>query len=440
MANERYQILSFEQQLSPEYWKWEKEKLDWFDDWKTNRTNILNEIGNRIKELDENAIIGSIIHDKDVSESNPNELVQPHNHTVVKFKGKKTITQLADIVGIQTQYIEKPKSTRYNFENLLAYLVHAKDADKYTYPPEEVETFETFDYLSYYHSKIKAWTAFKAKRKHQKSDESLDLILQKVQRGEITFHDLMTDEELAFLYANNQLRFNDAFNFYGERTTWLRLEDLKQGRYQMIVLYIQGEPGVGKTNLATELAIRIKEYGQDHGFESDIFSSSSKNPFDDYLGQDIIILDDLRTDGLSPSDWLKVFDPLNTARMSARYKNRFVVPRIIIVANYQSPLQFFGVIKGEDINQFIRRINYNLKIDAKEFSRFEFDNIYTLSEVEKLDNPRQRRINSFNEVRVNFDFKELFKELNDRDYFIKYCLENFIYPRIFPQNKKEPKK
>ena len=436
MANERYQILSFEQQLSPEYWEWEAEKLKWFDNLEENKNKILKEIGERIQQLDEQAIICTIIHDKDKSESNPNEFVQPHNHTVVKFKGKKTIGQLSQAVGISSDFIEKPKYKTFNFENLMAYLVHAKEPDKFNYPPENVETFETFDYLTYYQSKIKKWTLYKASRKHQQSDESLDYILQKVQRGELNFRHLMIDDDLAFLYANNQTKFKEALSFYGERTAWLRLEELKQARYQMTVIYIQGSPGVGKTNLANELALQIKDYGQAHNFESEIFSTSSKNPFDDYFGEDVIILDDLRTDSLLPSDWLKIFDPLNTARMSARYKNKLVVPRLVILANYQSPEQFFGAIKGEDINQFLRRIHYTIKIESKKFPRFEFDHLFTLFKVEKLKESKNQRISQTECISLNFGFRELLQENSDKQRFIQNLLHNSLYPRIFPEKQK----
>lgn len=38
----------------------------------------------------------------------------------------------------------------------------------------------------------------------------------------------MEDDELAFLFANNQQKFRESFNFFGERETVLRLKDLKK--------------------------------------------------------------------------------------------------------------------------------------------------------------------------------------------------------------------
>lgn len=72
----------------------------------------------------------------------------------------------------------------------------------------------------------------------------------------------------------------------------------------------------------------------------------AQNPFDNYSGEEILILDDLREDSLAPADWLKLFDPINSARMSARYRNKLVVPRLVIMSAYMSPKQFFWTDPG----------------------------------------------------------------------------------------------
>ena len=208
--------------------------------------------------------------------------------------------------------------------------------------------------------------------------------------------------------------------------------------FKMTVLYIQRTPGVGKTTLANEVALKIKTQGELRNNKSDIYSASSRNPFDDYYGQDIVILDDLRPDSLLASDWLKVFDPLNSANMSARYKNKFVVARVIIVANYQYPLKFFSEIKGEDVNQFVRRVNSMISIESKQFPHFDFDNIYNLSEVVKLSTPRNLRISQDEFLTLNFDFKTIIDKNDDKEKFIKQALDEYILPRAFPPEINSP--
>ena len=121
-----------------------------------------------------------------------------------------------------------------------------------------METFETFDFVAYIEEHREELQKRAATTKRELSDESLDYIIQKVQRGDLFKRDIMIDDDLAFLYANNMNRFKEALDFYGEHIAWLRLEYLRQLRYKMTVLYIQGTPGVGKTTLANEVALKIK--------------------------------------------------------------------------------------------------------------------------------------------------------------------------------------
>ena len=52
--------------------------------------------------------------------------------------------------------------------------------------------------------------------------------------------------------------------------------------------------------------------------------------------------------------------------MSAGYRNKIVVPKMIIVANYLST-ENFSQIPNEDLNQFIRRLNYKSEIKGENF-------------------------------------------------------------------------
>ncbi|WEV61284.1 hypothetical protein OZX68_03385 [Streptococcaceae bacterium ESL0729] len=149
-----------------------------------------------------------------------------------------------------------------------------------------------------------------------------------------------------------------------------------------------------------------------------------------------MILDDLRFDSITPSDWLKVFDPLNTAKMSARYKNKLVVPRIIIMSNYQKAENFFANLIGEDINQFIRRVNYGTKIEEEKKGLELFGKTFTLSKTCKLETPREKQISDDDFITLKYDFKELYSD-NDRNKFIDKTLKERIFPRIYPKTKED---
>ncbi|WP_282675153.1 Rep family protein [Lactococcus lactis] len=429
MLDKRVRSFIFTQYLNPKYWEWENDEL--FDDYINNKQAIFEEIFARANELEGLKICALIVHDKD---ENKNGLKDAHIHGYLEFSKQKTIASISSVLAIEPQYVEAPKKGRYGRLNCLAYLIHAKNLDKYQYSPEEVETFETFDYEEFIDDNLEDFKKYNATDKRKKGEIGLDLALQEVQEGKLKLRAIMRDENLALLYANHMNQFNDSFNFYGLRNAMLRLDELEQGKYDLTVLYIQGAPGIGKSFLAREVANKVREFGNANGFESDIFSASSSNPFDDYYGEDILILDDLRQESLKVSDWLKLFDPLNTAKMSARYRNKMIVPRLVIVANYQTVEQFFGSFnfKNEDINQFKRRINLISKISEKTFGIPPFDRIYSLSASKKLNEPENMRISKNEFITLNYGTKLLFT-YDDKEKFINELLTQHVYPRIFSE-------
>ena len=424
----------FEQQLKPDFWDWSEDSKKLFLNWEKNKIEIFKEIYERVNLMSESEDlkIALIIHDKDISYGT--KLVEPHIHGYIEFSNKKDLNVLALNLGILPQYIESSGRGKYGKVNSKAYLIHDKDKDKYQYPDRDVETFVTLDYEAFINQNKEDFENYSATRKREKSEESLDLVLAKVQLGELTYNDVMEDDNLAFLFGNNQQKFRERFNFYGERQAFLRLKSLELGEYQLTVLYIQGESEVGKSTLSREIALQVQSKLNEIGLRGDIYSASSANPFDDYYGEEILVLDDLRENNMSPSDWLKLFDPLNSARMSARYQNKRVVPRLIIMPVYKSPKLFFGEIKEEDLNQFLRRINFLLDVTYKHGS--DENRLYNISEVVKRRGVDFYQKKDGSMAVLNFKYEDIFCS-DDKDDFISKLLEDCIYPRILPKKVKD---
>ncbi len=428
----------FEQQLKPDFWDWTVSDKKLLENWEENKEKIFRLIFDRIRELveeEEFVEVAFIVHDKDISYGS--KLVEPHIHGYIDFPRRLELSKVAMALGVEKERVETPKSKGgrgYTRINALAYLIHAKDKDKYQYPASDVETFDTFDYEAFVNQNREDFEKYAATKKREKSDESLDLTLSKIQLGELTYNDVMEDDSLAFLFGNNQQKFREGFNFYGERQTFLRLKSLERKEYQMTVIYIQGDSDIGKSELAKHIALQAQAKLNEVGLRGDIYSASSSNPFDNYLGEDILLLDDLREDTMRASDWLKLLDPLNSARMSARYQNKLVVPRLIIMPVYMSPKLFFGRIKAEDLNQFLRRINFLVDVSLKHGS--EVERLYNISEVVK------RKGIDFYEKKdgtiavLNFRHEDLFCA-HDRDVFIEKIVEECICPRILPKEVKD---
>ena len=74
-----------------------------------------------------------ILHDKDVNENG--ELKKPHIHWVGRAT-PRCLSVVAHFLGLPENDIEVVK----NFDNMVMYLIHLNDIDKFQYSPDDVET------------------------------------------------------------------------------------------------------------------------------------------------------------------------------------------------------------------------------------------------------------------------------------------------------------
>ncbi|MFR2688476.1 MAG: AAA family ATPase, partial [Enterococcus faecium] len=164
---------------------------------------------------------------------------------------------------------------------------------------------------------------------------------------------------------------NDAFDTAGESKSYQTIADLDAGNFKKTTLFIMAESGAGKTVLSKKIisilqSVALKKMEQ----RWDYCLTASNNAFDEYNGQDIIFLDDIRGDSLSVSDWLKLLDPYTISPISARYHNKMGSAKAIIITSTKTPSEFFSIAKGnfhEDLGQFFRRIDLLINIEDDKF-------------------------------------------------------------------------
>ena len=369
------QTFGFMQYLDEHYWDWsDTEKQQYFTDSDSVLKRICHRIWDGLRQAGETGDdlkfeFAGINHNKDTDlvwdsrkQMEVIEPIQDHVHGVVTLTKKRDLNVIAKWVGLKPEYIEIPKKGRYGKENMLAYLIHAKQPDKYQYDPHEVKTFGTFDYIAYWESKKPAWDRYKATVKTKQNKVSSHWLVKQVQQGKLSKRDIMKNEMYREIYADNMNAINDAIQFYGEMKGYETLEALENGEFTLSVFFITGAPGSGKTHFALSM---IRKWEREMGWRS--YQASPTNPMDDYNGEEVVLLDDLRAQSLDATAWLQMLDARTTANMGARYRNKRKAYRTLVITSYLEPYEFFSYVKGtgganEALDQFIRRIMLNVRV------------------------------------------------------------------------------
>lgn len=376
MARQNLSIFNVTQYLDHSYWSRKDKSL--VDGLTTKSADLIGDYIIRSIESQGWVVESSyaIIHDKDKREAwNDNlmamefQLKDPHIHQAIKLKKGAnkgaTIDSIAKAIGIEPQYIEKAKAGRYAWDNQLSYLIHAKDVDKYQYKADDVVTLKGDDYIGVYHECKERWERGAIKKTNQKANEDVDWLESQILQGKIYRSQIFLTDEYYRIYSLHSRRLEDAFNAYGQRKMYKALERLQKGEFITTVYYIMGRAGAGKTRFATDFVNHLIEHQEKYyGERWQVCKTASTNPVDDYNGEEVLIMDDVRGSTMRADDWLKLLDPYNSSPSSARYKNKVVTAKVIIITATIPPVKFFyytkGVGKGtaqdEAIDQFLRRL------------------------------------------------------------------------------------
>ncbi len=256
-----------------------------------------------------------ILHDKDPDTS-------PHFHIYLNF-GRSGIahTDIAKWFGLQESCVERVKGKPVD---VLKYLVHGNDSQQNKYQYSYDEVVANFDFLA-----------------------------------EIEADKVLGDFD-KYSYAQ-QLQYVNSLPVSEKTAAHTKLEKLWKIHCQCLVLnperkievmFITGKGGTGKTYYARKL---LEKMGYDY-----CMSSSSNDPFQDYMGQQAIILDDLRDKAFDFEDLLKILDNNTASSVKSRFNNKVFNGKMIVITS-SVPLSYwyreyqFGDNK-DSILQLYRRI------------------------------------------------------------------------------------
>lgn len=397
------------QQFEPEYW------IGWDENLIRSKSinDILNEIVNRVNTIATVSEAYGIKHDKDIlelydfeTESFYQKSKSEHGHFLLKFSEGTTLTELALAIGLETQYLEKAKSGRYGYDNLLAYLIHAKDSDKFQYSPADVVTLLGKDYEEVHRERFVSWLKGRSKKEVKNSVDEITPLINDILNEKITKENILLTPKYSQLYAFYKNKVNEAFMTLGELKATKTKIALKNGEFKKSVIFITGNSGLGKTIFANALIQDIIQLASIHGQKWSHTVTAGTNIFDEVNGEEILLLDDVRGDSLTASDWLKLLDPYNISPISARYHNRMGSARVIIITSTKHPLEFFYHTKGnerEDLSQFIRRTDSLITLFQDNPSS---EIRYFQSAPKMVTNRRLKIPHTEMEVYLTFDFKK----------------------------------
>lgn len=282
---------------------------------------IVGKVGDIIREHKVIKKYAYILHDKDPDTS-------PHYHIYLNFG--RTGIPLSDIArwfGLQESCVEKIKGRP---SDVLQYLTHANDSQKNKFQYDNSEVVANFDFLA-----------------------------------EIETDKVLGDFE-KYSYAQ-QLQYVNSLPVSEKTQAFSKLEKLWKIYCQCLVLnndrdidvmFIDGKGGTGKTYYAKKL---LSQMGYDY-----CVSSSSNDPFQDYLGQKAIILDDLRDSAFDFEDLLKMLDNNTASSVRSRFTNKVFNGKLIVITS-TVPLSYWYreyqySDNKDEIQQFYRRITSYVRV------------------------------------------------------------------------------
>ena len=293
-----------------------------------------------------------------------------HVQLVGKFAGRKnglTLPALAHALGIEENIIEKPKRGKYAYDNMLAYLIHAKDEDKHQYDVSEVVTELGESYAEIWKKNKLSWEKGRAAKNKKRAQVDVDWLIDEARFGRITKRQIQADDDMYRTYSlpENKGKIESALQSAAERRMSQTVDAMARGEFSTTIMFIYGPSGTGKSILVKALNRYWREV---NGW--DVANLAASHAMDDYMGEDIIWLDDSRSGAMSAEDWIKLIDPHNANSASARYSNKpQVAPKVIVINSNKTPLEFFyyaknvgGGDRSEAVDTFFRRLQWYITV------------------------------------------------------------------------------
>lgn len=268
------------------------------------------------------------------------EVTTPHYHIVIKFR----TPTLFETIKNKFPYgmIESAR----NLRAAVQYLIHLNDKSKVQYSWDDIET------------NCQDMAPYKILSSAQQ-EITLQAVYESIERGEICGYNVMEKVPMA-LFANNRTKIENALLHRRERVLMDKNRDI-------LVMFISGGTGTGKTSFAKDYCLGLKK--------RPCISSSSNDPLQDYKGEPVLILDDMRDDSFKFHDFLKLLDNHTLSSSKSRYHNKAFVGDTIIITSTKPLADWYYTVKAEDKKQLYRRIRCHYQFTFEEIKCFEYNDM-----------------------------------------------------------------
>ena len=327
-----------------------------------------------------------ILHDKDKKDDNTTPR-EPHIHLMLRFNNAihtSAILARAKKVGIPADCITENRIQKMkSWSAALNYLTHRDEHKPWKHVYDTAEVISNFDW------QLESESAHQAKQLRADKGREKEIV-EAIASGEIRLFNL---SEHITSYEENlySKAIKTAFN---RRTRDLKLKNERN----MEVIFISGESGVGKDTFA-------REWCKDKDLSYFTTGNNDKSPFDDYMGQDVIIWSDARDDVYKPAQIHTMLDNHWASTQKARFVDQVLNCQYFIITSVKPLNEWYKNFyskEGEDIKQLYRRIKTWYDMNDKDISCRIYDQnlneyIYTDSYLniyghksEYLDNADKR--------------------------------------------------
>ncbi|WP_277291040.1 Rep family protein [Streptococcus orisratti] len=276
-----------------------------------------------------------IHHDKDDT--------RDHYHIFMKFKNPTYLSSIAEIFKDHEQFVQKWDGRSGNG---YSYLIHHTDGsrDEYQYDPSEV--IASFDFTR----KIKE-IEDKIKKTKNLTSKDIKKYVKKYADDDISLHELrdkIGDYNFTQPKIQRHVKEIKYLHDADEHEKWLKNFEGQK----MEVWWIWGEGGVGKTRYARYLTRN----------DDAVILGTSNDYFQNYNGERVVIINDLRPNDFKFGDLLKLLDPYEHHKEAPRrYRNVSLNLEKVYITTPYSPYAFYKQCKIADrkhdsLKQLTRRI------------------------------------------------------------------------------------